>query len=426
MYFGKPLCKASLSLLLTSLAQASSTAQPKDSLDFWSTAEVSENDGGVEALCDMSFLQTGLRTESTALSSILQGKPPHADAEAAETSGLPLSFLQVDEWVEEVQTERAGEGFVLHRDLESRGTGFVLKANAVSKQTADEKLPMSLHELRILLLVLKFLLALAVVVQGGATCARLIRRHVAVSPTPSKELKEAVSTPKLEEEEESVEQAIRMVSAEEVEQLLPSFRGSYDCALSKPKSVGQPLRFRARIYGPLDEQLALAAPMCEEVCVVHKTKVEQNAPGQEARVIAERSGCVDFVATLEGAPDLQLTVHGKEVRMCFSSTKEMRSLRDVPAKWRELVQAEWAGTGNEDDHLVFQEEALRVGQLVTLVGDLHRDASGQLLLWPAPASRLDGAVVSPLLDGVHVLVSDDPDFGAKTDDLVEADGSQGV
>jgi len=420
MYFGKPLCKASLSLLLTSLAQASSVSQPGASLDFWSTAEVSENeDGGVEALCDMSFLQTGLRTDSNTLSSILQGKPPHADAEAADTSGLPLSFLQVDEWVEEVQTERAGEGFVLHRDLESRGTGFILKANAVSKHTADDKLPMSLHELRILLLVLKFLLALAVVVQGGATCARLIRRHVAVSPTPSKELKEAVSTPKLEEEEESVEQAIRMVSAEEVEQLLPSFRGSYDCALSKPKSVGQPLRFRARIYGPLDEQLPLSAPMCDEVCVVHKTKVEQNAPGQEAKVIAERSGCVDFVATLEGAPDIQLTVHGKEVRMCFSScTKEMQSLRAVPAKWRELVQAEGAGADYaEEDPLVFQEEALRVGQLVTLVGDLHRDASGQLLLWPAPASRLDGAAASPLLDGVHVLVSDDPNFGAKADDL---------
>eukprot|EP00439_Symbiodinium_sp_Y106_P000087 s1758_g1.t1 len=196
MYFGKPLCKASLSLLLTSLAQASSVSQPGASLDFWSTAEVSENeDGGVKRSskgpqvvpCDMSFLQTGLRTDSNTLSSILQGKPPHADAEAADTSGLPLSFLQVDEWVEEVQTERAGEGFVLHRDLESRGTGFILKANAVSKHTADDKLPMSLHELRILLLVLKFLLALAVVVQGGATCARLIRRHVAVSPTPSKE-----------------------------------------------------------------------------------------------------------------------------------------------------------------------------------------------------------------------------------------------
>ncbi|CAE7400719.1 unnamed protein product [Symbiodinium sp. CCMP2592] len=375
-----------------------------------------------------------LRTDSNVLSSILQGPfgrksviLPSAP-KAADTSGLPLSFLQVDEWVEEVQTEGAGEGFVLHRDLESRGTGFILKANAVSKQTADDKLPMSLHELRILLLVLKFLLALAVVVQGGATCARLIRRHVAVSPTPSKELKEAVSTPKLEEEEESVEQAIRMVSAEEVEQLLPSFRGSYDCALSKPKSVGQPLRFRARIYGPLDEQLPLSAPMCEEVCVVHKTKVEQNAPGQEAKVIAERSGCVDFVATLEGAPDIQLTVHGKEVRMCFSScAKEMRSLRAVPAKWREFVQAEGAGADYaEEDPLVFQEEALRVGQLVTLVGDLHRDASGQLLLWPAPASRLDGAAASPLLDGVHVLVSDDPNFGAKSDDLVGAHRDQGV
>ncbi|CAE7543932.1 unnamed protein product [Symbiodinium natans] len=146
--------------------------------------------------------------------------------------------------------------------------------------------------------------------------------------------------------------------------------------------------------------------MCEEACVIHKTKVEQIVPGQEAKVIAQRLGCVDFVATLEGAPDTQLIVHGKEVRMCLSCREEIQSLKTVPATWREFVQSEGAGAEyTEEDPLTFQEEALRVGQLVTLVGDLHRDASGQLLLWPAPALQQGGAALAPLLDGVHVLVS---------------------
>ncbi|CAE7837303.1 unnamed protein product, partial [Symbiodinium necroappetens] len=187
-----------------------------------------------------------------------------------------------------------------------------------------------------------------------------------------------------------------MVSAEEVEQLLPSFRGSYDCEVpcQSRKVLGNLFdsahagilkglwqrQLVVGIYGPLDEQLALAAPMCEEVCVVHKTKVEQNAPGQEAnsmaKVIAERSGCalpaalspvlgvymVDFVATLEGAPDLQLTVHGKEVLLFHEGDAIAEGCQGLGALMFyggsfdifPSFSVSVRGTDNEDDHLVFQ------------------------------------------------------------------------
>ena len=50
---------------------------------------------------------------------------------------------------------------------------------------------------------------------------------------------------------------------------------------------------------------------------------------QAASTMGLQDACqVDFVATLEGAPDLQLTVHGKEVRMCRARARvgQCRSL----------------------------------------------------------------------------------------------------
>ena len=66
----------------------------------------------------------------------------------------------------------------------------------------------------------------------------------------------------------------------------------------------------------------------------------------------------------------------------------------------------------DDQEINFEEWALRIGEVVTLVGDLHRDAFGALQLWPAPkasASARDQSaaeITIAISQHEHILASD--------------------
>lgn len=373
----------------------------------WSTGGTSDEDG-VEALCDASFLQTSFHTEQV-LSTPGQ---PSSDVrklapEVASVGATALSFFQVDE----ASQSSTGEMVVSKEEI-FRGPSAVW----------------SMDRLRTCAWLLKALFVLLFLWKGGSAFTRFLKRRTA--PTTSSaatgttgaaakggEAKEDAEVGVVPPEsfrklqlEDPTPKGVPTLTATEVQKLLPAFCG-YDCALLKPKSLGRPFRVRARIYGPCADVEPLIAPFSEEVCVLCTTKVE--LPG-EATVILERSESVDFWAILEGAPDVQLMVNAKDVKMCMNTqVKVQKPFESVPKKLQELVEADTGGLRPESS-LLLQEELLRVGDLVTLVGDLQRDAAGRLLIWPSHPPAKEMHQVYDLMDGMHVLISDEDSFGAPT------------
>lgn len=378
----------------------------------WSTGGIS-NEDGVEALCDSSFLQTSFHTEQVlsaagkpaldirkSMSQVSQDSTLGEAAEAPAASAL--SFFQVNE---EVLSSDAGDGVT------------------VAKEVALPGLDSELDRLKTGAFWLKAIFVLLFLWKGGLAFTRLLRRTTstrrgaakgaASTKTPTEEVETSVVPPESFRElkvEEQTPQSVPSLTALEVQQLLPAFSG-YDCALSKPKSLGRPFRLRARIYGPSANVEPIMAPMTEEACVLCTTKVQLVG---EATVILERSESVDFLANLEGAPDLQVMVNAKDVRTCMKSQSLRSTFESVPKKLQELVEAE-AGLSPETP-LVIQEDLLRVGDMVTLVGDLHRDAAGRLTIWPPTPPKREMNQVYELMDGMHVLISDEESFGGRKED----------
>lgn len=328
---------------------------------------------------------------------------PLGEAQAPQAPAtLALSFFQV----EEVLSSDTGDGVT------------------VAKEVALPGLDSDLERLKTGTFWLKAIFVLLFLWKGGLAFTRLLRRTNrrgatkgdGVASAPTTEVEASVVPPESFRElkvEEQTPQSVPTLTALEVQQLLPAFSG-YDCALSKPKSLGRPFRLRARIYGPSANVEPIMAPMTEEACMLCTTKVQLVG---EATVILERSESVDFFANLEGAPDLQVMVNAKDVRTCMKSQSLRSTFESVPKKLQELVEAEAGAKGlSPETPLVIQEDILRVGDMVTLVGDLHRDAAGRLMIWPPSPPKRERNQVYELMDGMHVLISDEESFGGRKED----------
>jgi len=361
----------------------------------WSTGGIS-NEDGVEMLCDSSFLQTSFHTEQVLNT---PGQLPSGVRKLTPEVAMvePLSLFQVNEEV-----------------LSSTDAGMSVANEMISDPGADV---LDIARLRLCALLFNTLFAFVILWKGALAFTRLLRKTREVKASKEvadKNDMEETVVPKESFHELQVEDqtphCVPKLSALEVQQLLPAFSG-YDCALSKPKSLGRPFRLRARIYGPAAEVEPIVAPFTEEVCVLCSTKVQLQCESGEATVILERSESVDFLANLEGAPDLQVMVHAKDVKPCLKSQSVRSSFESVPKKLKELVEIE--GGLSPETPLQIQEDLLRVGDLVTLVGDLHRDAAGRLMIWPSTPPKREMHRVYELMDGMHVLISDEESFGAR-------------
>jgi len=90
----------------------------------------------------------------------------------------------------------------------------------------------------------------------------------------------------------------------------------------------------------------------------------------------------------------------------------------APEHWQDFVFAHQGASAASDrakaslhaggPPLEFQECTLFLGSVVTLVGELHRDANGTLMLLPLPEDvhhSVNGSTMAPV---GKVLVSDDP------------------
>jgi len=172
--------------------------------------------------------------------------------------------------------------------------------------------------------------------------------------------------------------------------------GGYDCAISKPVSSGHPVRIEGRV------QLApgartLFAPLSHKESVLYSVIVtKQLHDGMHPVPVAFASTQVDFIVTPIGSPELTVHVRGEDVSlfdMDAGRSLEQRTFASAPEEWQDFVlthrasapSGEWQTSSTlraESRPLEFQELALHVGVIITVVGELHRAADGTLSLQP--------------------------------------------
>jgi len=193
--------------------------------------------------------------------------------------------------------------------------------------------------------------------------------------------------------------------------------GGYDCAVARPLSFSQLLRFQATIVqSPHGDFMA---PLALKFCVVYQVTVSRRMhAGMLPVPVAFSSMSTSFQVAPCDHPDLRIAVDGAAV-MLFdtvaghfgfkgSFASAPGHLQDYVLTHRSAVPGgHWQTSSTlerDATPLEFQECALLVGSQVTLVGELARDAGGELVLKPACLA------LPELSDSPRVLVSVDPRF----------------
>jgi len=368
-----------LLLSLVSLLAVQTFVRGQLNQDIWVDAEPAEGELQEED-CDVSFLQASLHPSLDISKehrhTAWHGQPRMELHRVQE----PLSFFQTDEEFSESATD------VVTVD----SSGSPAPASQEVTQDKDDKLPLTLERLALAIFALKFLAVSAVIFKGGSSFIRLLTRKSATLCDLS-EPAETTTPPvkpvsKLSGDLQQITE-VPMARAEDIEKLLPSGDNAYDCALSKPKQVGKSLRFRARIYGPVNSSDSLVGPVSQEPCVLYRAIARCKTEAQvDGRVIGEECKSLDFVAKVENFPDLGFTINGEEVHMLAMSSGYCKTSATLSAASSACLSMVPHGERAlpDDGEIAFEEWALRVGEMITFVGDLHRDAFGNLLLWPAP------------------------------------------
>lgn len=197
-------------------------------------------------------------------------------------------------------------------------------------------------------------------------------------------------------------ESLQRCTAAEIEQRLPT-GGGYDLAFSKPLSSCQLLRLEGRVRGPIAGRgpltaapPALTAPLTGQPCVIYSASVSRQVhDGMHAAPVAFSSASTDFSVALLDAPHIHIELSGESVSLfdlCGGRLVERCSLANCPERWQDFTLVHRTTPGNdwttsfisrtETSILEFQECALFVGAVVTLVGELHRGADGTLTLRP--------------------------------------------
>jgi len=188
-------------------------------------------------------------------------------------------------------------------------------------------------------------------------------------------------------------EAMPRCTALEIEQRL-AIVGGYDCALSRPIHSGHELRIEVRVERPVAGE-ALVAPLTGRSCVLYSATAARKEPGSRPLAYAWRS--TDFIVSLLDTPSVHVDVQGDDVLlfdMKAGKMTESMPLGSASDKWKAFIR-EFAlprsglglGLGLTDgpvspEPVEFQECALPIGAVITLVGELHRDSSGSLSMRP--------------------------------------------
>lgn len=192
-------------------------------------------------------------------------------------------------------------------------------------------------------------------------------------------------------------EALKKFSAADIEKIVPS-EGGYDCMFSKPISSRQLLRLEVRVECPAPGKTPLTAPLTGRDCVLHSSSVSRQLhAGMPAVPVAFLASSIDFVVRLLDKSNVQISIAGVDVSlfdMKEGTCVEQKTFDSAPDAWQDFVlthrpatpaSRDWPSSSDlRGDHamLEFQECVLAIGAVVTVVGELHRGADGQLSLRP--------------------------------------------
>eukprot|EP00930_Biecheleria_cincta_P096630 TRINITY_DN88449_c0_g1_i1.p1 TRINITY_DN88449_c0_g1~~TRINITY_DN88449_c0_g1_i1.p1 ORF type:complete len:426 (-),score=65.82 TRINITY_DN88449_c0_g1_i1:233-1510(-) len=397
---------------LIALFVAQTLVSGQENQDIWADAELADGELQEEE-CDVSFLQASLHSSlDVSHENRHRARRGHPRTKLNKVQE-PLSFFQTDEEIHESAADTV--------TIESSES--TAPASEEFSRNEDEGSQFAPERLAIAMFAFKFLAVSAVVFNGGSCFIRLLYRN---RPARKSETLCDSSEP-VETETQPVKQKCKlsgvleqiaevpMARAEDIETLLPTRDSAYDCTLSKPKQMGQALRFRARIYGPVRSSDSLVGPVTQEPCVLYQATARRTTEaGGDGSVIGKRCESIDFIAKVENYPDLALTIRGEEVQMLAMESGYCKKAMTLSAASSSCLAIVPHGERMlpDDAEIDFEESALRIGEVVTFVGDLHRDAFGSLLLWPAPwtsGSAHDQSVAEitmAISEHEHVIASD--------------------
>eukprot|EP00930_Biecheleria_cincta_P025889 TRINITY_DN18359_c0_g1_i1.p1 TRINITY_DN18359_c0_g1~~TRINITY_DN18359_c0_g1_i1.p1 ORF type:complete len:430 (+),score=68.03 TRINITY_DN18359_c0_g1_i1:170-1459(+) len=417
----------SSSILVCALA-AETAVMGDQRQDFWAHAELAQGEEQGEE-CDVSLLQASLHT-SLDNSQVRPQLHSHASRKGHSHKEMPrapesVSFFQGDEELGKLS---------FFQDSMTMETSIAKNAglSLVSEEHAGLHGYLTPEQLVLSALVLKLLAAFSVVFKGAMSFTRLLTERRKTFPCEQSITPEAKTERVIRKDKDTETEMLNQInelpwaSAEKIESLLSKDAG-YDCTLPKPRKMGKAQRVRVRIHGPVNDSDSLLAPVTQQACVLYhataRRRLAKNAETTEGSVVGTCRGSVDFMANLENYPDITFTVRGDEVEM-FSmhsgSSTTCSTLREASNMRHSMVCCQ-EGAALEDEEFVFEEWALRIGEVVTLVGDLHCDALGALSLWPAPkrlrpAREAADETSTSIFDDRHVFASDNPQLEAPTEE----------
>lgn len=193
---------------------------------------------------------------------------------------------------------------------------------------------------------------------------------------------------------------------------------AYDCALSRPVSSREILRFEGHVQ-VVAPSASLTSPLTRQNCVIYSATVSRQLhDGVPPVPVAFASANVVFYVALADGSGVRIELRGEDVSLfcvCAGRRVARQSLARAPECWQDFVLTHRITAPSADartscelttdtNDLEFHECALLVGAAVTVVGELHRSSDGLLSLLPA---REGVGWVAACCSG-RVLTSDDP------------------
>eukprot|EP00933_Yihiella_yeosuensis_P060257 TRINITY_DN6256_c0_g1_i1.p1 TRINITY_DN6256_c0_g1~~TRINITY_DN6256_c0_g1_i1.p1 ORF type:complete len:656 (+),score=144.05 TRINITY_DN6256_c0_g1_i1:147-2114(+) len=194
--------------------------------------------------------------------------------------------------------------------------------------------------------------------------------------------------------------AMPLMDAKELEKLLPA-SSSYDCAFSKPTSTRKLVRLQVKVEGPDADSSPLIAPLTKRPCVLYSAFASRRLhDGMHPVPVAYSSESHRFKASMLGAPEILIEISGEEVSLFETKDGQFNQVTPFPCApdhWQDFVSENksagggFATAGNQrldwelrsqGTAVEFQECALVVGAVVTVVGELCRSSDGNLHMQP--------------------------------------------
>mmetsp|Transcript_47840 Transcript_47840/g.84842 ORF Transcript_47840/g.84842 Transcript_47840/m.84842 type:complete len:609 (+) Transcript_47840:149-1975(+) len=362
-----------------------------------------------------------LRNVSTGNAAVTHEELPQATAGAEEAAVLsraktPAASLMPSAPADQAQLEHQTPGLTVKDELTGSITASSQRLGVSSSSEEEDTLPL---ELRILLGILGIAVLLVCGVFG---------------------IEQALTAKRTSDADASlqVRQWVHSLTVQNADDVRHTFRArsGYDCLLLQPQALGIPARIEGVIAARPNS--VLRAPLARRRCVLFSVSAsEVRLDGVRAPPVAFSSMNVDFDVELRTsckAETLRIRVRGQDVALFDISSgwrRERSVLRDAPEHFQDFVRAHRAAGMEVPCDLAvldFTECLLDTGAMVTCVGELRREHTGELGLWPLSPGvdafiSADDSHISGVLPGLtsweradvrgargveKVMISDDP------------------